>query len=342
MKSLKVILAIALVAAIVIGALYWRRGQTPPAEIRTIEPAPPLAAQGRLRIHALDVGQGDGLLIVTPAGKAVLIDGGRGEAGGNILAKLRQLNVPSIDLAVASHPHADHIAGLRQVIERFPVKSLLDSGQRYSSVEYERLLEAVKRRGVRFIAAKRTMSFDLDSGVRLEAFNPQGDGQWITEVRAGGSVENANSVVLRLSYGDFAMVFTGDAEFETEAVIMKSAANLRAQVLKVGHHGSRHATSGRFLERIGPETAIISCGADNRYSHPAQLTLDRLKRANVRVLRTDLSGEITIVSDGKTYQALSNREADVNALWVGRIGFEELAAARAGMPRAGNKKEERD
>lgn len=340
MKILKVLFAIALVAAIVVGVLYWRRKHTPPAEIQTIDGAPQLASQGRLQVYTLDVGQGDGLLIVTPAGKAVLIDGGRGEASETVLAKLRQLNIPSIDLAVASHPHADHIAGLRQVIERFPVKSLLDSGQRYSSAEYERLLEAVKRRSVRFIPAKRAMSFDLDSGVRLEAFNPQGNGQWITDVRAGGSVENANSVVLRLSYGNFAMVFTGDAEFETEALMMKSGANLRAPVLKVGHHGSRHATSGKFLERIQPEEAIISCGTDNRYSHPAQPTLDRLKKANIRVHRTDLNGEIVIVSDGKTYQVLSNREADLKTLWVGRIGLEEVVTARAGKPRPG--KEERD
>ncbi|MDX2031710.1 MAG: ComEC/Rec2 family competence protein [Blastocatellia bacterium] len=340
MKVLKVLFAIALAAALVIGLLYWRRKHTPPAEIQTIEQTPQLAAEGRLRIYALDVGQGDGLLIVTPAGKAVLIDGGRGEASETVLAKLRQLNIRSIDLAVASHPHSDHIVGLRQVIEQFPVKSLLDSGQRYASAEYERLLAAVKRRNVRFIAAKRAMTFDLDSGIRLEAFNPQGNGQWITDVRSGGSVENANSVVLRLSYADFAMVFTGDAEFETEALLLKSEANLRAQVLKVGHHGSRYATSGKFLDRIRPEAAIISCGADNRYSHPAQTTLDRLRKANVNVHRTDLSGEIAIISDGRTYQVLSHRQADLKTLWVGRIGLEELATARAGKPRPGN--EERD
>ncbi len=343
MKALKVLFAIALVGALVVGLLYWRRKTMPPVEIPTMTGREPqLLGAGRLRIFALDVGQGDAFLVVTPGGKAVLIDGGRGgTTDETILAKLQQLNVNSIDLAVASHPHSDHIVGLRHVMERVPVGALLDSGQQYASTEYERLLQTVRRRGVRYIAARRSMTFDLDSGVRLEAFNPMGDGQWITDVRAGGSVENANSVVLRLSYGEFAMIFTGDAEFETEALMLKSPANLRAQVLKVGHHGSRYATSGRFLDRIQPETAVISCGVDNRYSHPAQTTLDRLKKANIKIHRTDLSGEIAIVSDGRSYQVQTRRTADLQTLWVGRIGLEELATARAGRSRKSGE-EERD
>ena len=358
MKFLKVLFAIVLVAAIVVGALYWRRKHASPTPLSD-EAAPEatatdgaghgasrgplLGGAGRLRIFALDVGQGDSLLIVTPAGKAVLVDGGRGDAANTVLAALKRAGVNSIDLAVATHPHSDHIVGLRQVIERVPVRALLDSGQKYASEEYERLLNAVKQRKVKFIPARRAMTFDLDSGVRLETENPQGDGNWITQVRAGGSVENANSVVMRLSYGGFAMIFTGDAEFETEALILKSALSLKAQVLKVGHHGSRYATSGRFLETVAPETAVISCGADNRYSHPAQSTLDRLKKAGIKVYRTDLSGEIAIETDGKTYQVQTNRTASLQSLWLGRLGLDDLApprAARAGVPRPRN--EERD
>src|SRR5262249_9805741 len=144
---------------------------------------------------------------------------------------------------------------------------------------------------IKFIAAKKGMKFDLGSGANLEVLNPPGNGEWITKVRPGGSVENANSVVMRLTYGNFSMLFTGDAESETEETLMKSSATLRSQVLKVGHHGSRYATSDEFLKAVAPEVAIISSGAGNRYGHPAQSTLDRLQKAGVKIYRTDLNGE---------------------------------------------------
>lgn len=318
MKLLRVLFAIALVAAIVVGVIYYLRQyprETPP---------PQYFAEGQLRIYALDVGQGDGFLIISPEGKSVLIDAGPPGAGDDVVAALRKRRIGSLDLAVATHPHADHIGGFRQVIENVEVKNFLDSGQVFASDEYERLLRTIRDNRIKFITARRGMKFDLDSGVKLETLNPQGDDRWITKIRQGGSVENANSVVLRLSYGDFSMLFTGDAEFETEALMMKSGAPLRAQVLKVGHHGSRHATSGRFLETVKPEAAIISCGEDNRYGHPAQLTLDRLRKAGVNVYRTDLSGEIEIISDGKKFEIHAARNPSLAALWQGRIELIEL------------------
>jgi beta-lactamase superfamily II metal-dependent hydrolase len=317
MRALKVLFAIALVAAIVVGVIYYLRHYPR-------ETPPPQYVEGQLQIYALNVGQGDGFLIISPEGKSVLIDAGPASAGDDVVAALQKRRIGSLDLAVATHPHADHIGGMRQVIEKVTVKNFLDSGQVFASDEYERLLRTIKDKRVKFIAAKRGMKFDLDSGVILEAFNPPGDDQWITKVRPNGSVENANSVVLRLGYGDFSMLFTGDAEFETEALMMKSGAPLRAQVLKVGHHGSRHATSGKFLNAVNPEAAIISCGDDNKYGHPAQLTLDRLRRANVKVYRTDLSGEIAIITDGKKFDIRPTRQTTLAALWQGRIELIEL------------------
>lgn len=323
MGRLKAVFAIAVSAALVVGAFYWLRRQPKPV------PAPEFSSQGRLRIYALDVGQGESLLIVTPGGKSVLIDAGGPQAGGAVVAGLKRRGVREIDLAVATHPHADHIGGMRDVIAGFTVRNFLDSGRDFSSREYERLLAEIKNRNIRFIDARQGMTFELDSGVKLEAYFPRGNNSWITKVRPGGSVENANSVVLRLSYGSFSMIFTGDAEFETEAELMKSGFPLAAQILKVGHHGSRHATSGRFLESIGPQMAIISCGADNRYGHPAQNTLDRLKGSNIQVYRTDLNGEISIVSDGRNYQVGQDRQAALSAMWLGRVESSEFSAAMA-------------
>lgn len=320
MRFFKTLLAIIIVAAIIVGAFYWlRRHRSEPPPTQT-----PFETKGRLQIYALDVGQGDGLLVVTPNGKTVLIDAGSARAGDDVVAALNRRSIRSIDLAVASHPHADHIAGLRRVIGKLTVNSLLDSGQSFASDEYDRLLRAVKSRKVQFIPAKKNWKLTLDSGVQIEAFNPRGDGRWITDVREGGSVENANSVVLRLSYGNFAMIFTGDAEAETEAVLLKDNFPLRAQVLKVGHHGSRYATSEKFLNAVKPEAAIISCGADNRYGHPSQPTLDRLKKSNTQIYRTDLGGEISIVSDGNTFQVSTARQTNLASLWVGRIELDNL------------------
>ena len=313
MKGLRVLFSIALVAAIIFVGIYWLRHR--PQQIPT-----PFVTQGRLQIYALDVGQGDSALIITPEGKSVLIDAGPPQAGDEVVAALRKKDVRSLDLAVTTHPHADHIGGMRPVIENFGVKNFLDSGQVYASKEYERMLRAIHEKGIKFIEAKNGMKFDLDSGVKLEVLNPQGAGQWITEVRRGGSVENANSIVLRLSYGNFSMLFTGDAETETEDLMMKSGAPLRAQVLKVGHHGSRYATSARFLDAVAPEAAVISCGADNRYGHPARQTLDRLRKAGVKVYRTDLNGEIAIVADGNTFEIHPDKQPIQVALLSGVRG----------------------
>jgi beta-lactamase superfamily II metal-dependent hydrolase len=293
MKVIRVLIAVALVAAIVIGVIYWLRTREVPA---------PFVTQGRLQVYALDVGQGDSFLIISPEGKSVLIDAGPPQAGDEVVAALRRRNIQSLDLAVATHPHSDHIGGMIPVIENFEVKNFLDSGQRYTSKTYERMLSAIADKRIKFIEAKKGMKFDLDSGVKLEVLNPQGGDQGIKKVRQGGSVENANSVVMRLSYGNFAMLFTGDAETETEEVMMKSGEPLRAQVLKVGHHGSRYATSAKFLEAVAPEVAIISVGADNNYGHPAQSTLNRLQKAGVKIYRTDLNGEITVVTDGNKFE----------------------------------------
>jgi competence protein ComEC len=312
MRVLKVLFAVALVAALLVGVLYWLRHHPR-------DTPPPFATAGRLQIYALDVGQGDSLLIISPEGKSVLIDAGTPQAGSDVVAALRRYGVKSLDLVVATHPHADHIGGMKSVIENFPVKNFLDSGQKYASKEYERMLELIKEKGIKFIQARRGMKFDLDSGVRLEALNPPGGGSWITKVRSGASVENANSIVLRLTYGNFSMLFTGDAEAESEERLIESGAPLRAQVLKVGHHGSRYATSAQFLAAVAPEAAVISCGANNRYGHPSQETLDRLRRAGVKVYRTDLSGEIAIISDGNKFEIRPTREAALAALWQGGI-----------------------
>jgi competence protein ComEC len=279
------------------------------------EPAP----SGNLRIYALDVGQGDGLLVISPQGKTVLIDAGPTEAGDEVVAALRNHGVRQIDLMIATHPHADHIGGMKKVFDTFRVKKFLDSGQTYGTATYEKLLREIQENKVPYIKAVRGQGIEIEPGVKFDVYGPPDPLFTQADIGKDRSVQNANSVVLRLSYyGTFAMLFTGDAEFETEDRLMKAGANLQANVLKIGHHGSRHATSGKFLTTVAPQFAIISVGEGNDYGHPAQLTMDRLKKANIRTLRTDLSGEIEIFSDGKTFDARPGRKATLAQTWAGR------------------------
>ncbi|MFN7928748.1 MAG: ComEC/Rec2 family competence protein [Blastocatellia bacterium] len=305
------IFALSLIVFLALGALSCRAKVEEGHDKLDSGPAP----SGSLRIYMLDVGQGDSLLILSPQGKSVLIDAGPPDAGDEVIAALRKHAVKQIDLAVATHPHADHIGGMKKVMDALPVKKFLDSGQTYTSATYERMLREIQENKIGFIKALRGQTLELEPGIKLEVLNP--GKELLTNVRSGGSVENANSVVLRLSYGNFAMLFTGDAEFETEAQMMDSGMNLKAQVLKIGHHGSRHATSGKFLEAVNPQVAVISAAAVNDYGHPSQDTLDRLKRANIKTFRTDLNGEIEIYSDGKTFNAHPAQQVPLAQTWEG-------------------------
>lgn len=267
----------------------------------------------RLEVHMIDVGQGDSLLIITPEHKTVLIDAGLARAGANVVEALARNKVDHLDLAVATHPHADHIGGMPKVLDAVPVKMFLDSGQDHPTATYERLLTSVKEKVGKLTIARAGQEFSLDSGIKIKVLGPQTP---LLE-KVSGSVENANSVILYLTYGNFHMLFTGDSEDETEIRLLDAKATLSAQVLKVAHHGSQYASTPEFLDKVHPEVAIISCGADNDYGHPAPKTLNSLQQRNVLVHRTDLEGEIVVTSDGANYQ-VTTEHAPTGDIWKGR------------------------
>ena len=151
-------------------------------------------------------------------------------------------------------------------------------------------------------------------------------------MRTGGNEPNANSIMLRLDYGSFSMMLAGDAEEQTEHRLITKELDLETRVLKVGHHGSRYATSEGFLKRVKPEIAIVSCGAWNRYGHPSQAVLDRLRAANVKLYRTDLHGEITITTRGAANDISVNSPPEAGGGWVrnhGRTSFQVTTPAAA-------------
>lgn len=294
------------VLLIMLGVLAQCR--TPPDATQSVEPA-----SGHLIIRAIDVGQGDSFLLTSPAGKNVLIDAGPPDASQSLIGVLMDAGVRQLDLVVATHPHADHIGGMARVLDAVPVKLFLDSGQPYSTKTYTNMLKKIQQKNIPFLAAEAGQEFELDAGIKLQVMAPRKP--FITASQ--GSVYNANSVVIRVTYNSFAMLFTGDSEQETERRLLAEQTDLSATILKVAHHGSKYSTTIAFLRAVQPKVAIISCGAANEYGHPAQRTLDRLKSVVQALHRTDLEGTITIYTDGASYRIETERPA-YGELWLGR------------------------
>jgi beta-lactamase superfamily II metal-dependent hydrolase len=262
----------------------------------------------------LDVGQGDSLLIITPEKKTVLIDGGLAKSAETILTTLQQHQITQLDLVVATHPHADHIGGINKVLAAIPVKAFLDSGQAHPTQTYQKMLQAVKANIGNMRIARQGQTFTLDSGITLAVLGPSEP----LLAKVSGSEENANSVIIKLTYGSFRMLFTGDSEDETEERLRENHLDLQAQVLKVAHHGSNYATTDEFLQAVKPQVALISCGQDNDYGHPAPNTLARLQAAKIKIHRTDLEGEISVISDGQNFQ-IKTAHPPTGDIWQGRL-----------------------
>ncbi|MBI4132060.1 MAG: MBL fold metallo-hydrolase [Candidatus Sungbacteria bacterium] len=271
--------ALALAAVFIWSAVFW------------IE-----AHRGRLYLHVLDVGQGDALLIEAPNGSQVLIDGG---PDTSVLARLGEI-MPfwdrSLDLIVLTHPHADHLDGLLTVLQHYTVGAVIESGVNHTIPEYAVWESEIKRRGIGRIAARRGQVVGLSGGASLSLLAP-------FRPFDGVSVRNVHeaSVVMRLEFAGSTALLMADAEAPLERELLAAGGGLRADVLKVGHHGSKTSTSQAFLDRVQPRLAAISAGRQNRYGHPAQEVLDRLHAAGIAVFRTDGQGTVTFVSGGRGF-----------------------------------------
>jgi len=164
---------------------------------------------------------------------------------------------------------------------------------------YDEYKAAVAQSGAHYEKAEAGKQYDLGGGARLTVLAPIEPAFTRDQIKTGGNLPNANSIVMRLDYGDFSMLLPGDAEEQTEHRMLTKELNLKAKILKVAHHGSKYAITQDFVDRVKPEVAIISCGDWNRYGHPSQVVLDRLQAANVKLYRTDLQGQITITTKGR-------------------------------------------
>ncbi len=254
------------------------------------------AHAGQLLVDVIDVGQGDAVLLRSPEGKTVLIDAGTGRS--DMVAELQGRGVTQIDLAVASHPHADHIGGMEDVLRAMPVGVYMDNGVPHTSKLYTDLMVAVEELAVPYMEAEAGQHIAFGDEASIDILWPTK-----TKLRGTRSDLNANSVVLRLNHGENCFLFVGDAEEETEVRLQVRGLE-QCSVLKGAHHGSNHSSLDRFLSRVQPTVALISVGEHNRYNHPGEETLRRLDRHGAQVHRTDTQGALRVISNGHTVKVM--------------------------------------
>lgn len=263
------------------------------------------AQDGTLYVHCLDIGQGDAILIEW-RGRWTMIDTGDVEHRAQIADYLDRYSVKRLEQLIITHPDGDHLGGAYAVLRHVPVGRVYDNGQEKLNYMYRTYLRTLARTGVKRTTARKDDVIDLDDGATLTLMGPP---QPLLTRKAGKADYNNNSVVAMLSYGDFRMLLTGDAEKEEEAWLVENYANrLRATVLKVGHHGSYTSSSADFLRRVRPQIAVISCGRNNSYGFPHKEPMARLNVIETKVYRTDRDGTVTVLTDGKAVAV--RKEAD--------------------------------
>lgn len=277
-------------------------------------------AKGQLTISMLDIGQGDAVLIQTGA-KNILIDTGddkyyedgkKGKENTQLLTELQKLKIDHIDTLVMTHAHADHIGKADKVIAQYGVKELVYNGIPSTSKYFINALKAAKANGTQQVKVKAGDVLDFGNGVSFEIVSPSQSliDEDTAAIKAKKKVDvNNESVVGRLIFGNFAMLFTGDAEGPVEKTMAASyGKKLKCQVLKAGHHGSKTSSTAEFLKLVQPESVVMSLGVNNQYGHPHEALLNRLQKQGVKnIYRTDANGTITIVSDGSSYSITTEK-----------------------------------
>ncbi len=245
-------------------------------------------------IHFIDVGEGDAILITAPGGKNILVDAGNLSAAYKLKQYLVENNVSTISALVITHMHSDHVSGLFSLYPGIAISKIYDNGVRLPDSnnwrEYTLFIrETGMERGI------------LESGDRLKF------GDLVFHVVSPSEPllkdDNANSIVMRMSYGAISVLLTGDLNEDGERRLDEKRINLKSRVLKVGHHGDCDGTSDRFLDMVAPDIAVISTGKNNRYGRPCGATLARIRARGITLLRTDRMGAIVMETDGETIHA---------------------------------------
>lgn len=292
-------LTVMLIVAAAVAAWFiaWTQTGSEPAG----EPAYHVAKRIKtLEVTFLDVGQGDGCFIRTPNGHTILVDAGPSkglystyDAGEQaVIPFLQQKGIRRIDSLVMTHPHADHYGGMHALLNSgIDIGEFLDPGMDHPVRAYRKLLETIGQLNIPYREIRAPNILDWDPDVLVQVIWPE----------TGYVSDNPNnvSIVLRLVYGDVVYLLAGDVEAEVEGVLSRYGTGLRTTVLKVPHHGSQTSSTRKIMELLVPRLAVISVGHNNRFNHPDPDIVDRYDRMNIPILRTDRSGNITTLCDGK-------------------------------------------
>lgn len=247
--------------------------------------------KNKMIIHYIDVGQGDCILIQVN-NKNLLIDSGPSTNRKDLLNYLKKINIKKFDYIIATHPHDDHIGNMDTIIKRYDVGEFYSPKVITSSDTFDSLLSALVDKNLKInVLKKGTNQINLGKNANLKVLSPKKD----------FTSDNLNnySPIIKINFLNNSFLFTGDAETSDENLVLFENNDLKADVLKVGHHGSSTSTSLDFLNSVDPSVAIISVGKNNSYGHPSQKVLSLLDESNIKTLRTDISGNIIVISDGK-------------------------------------------
>jgi len=256
------------------------------------------ASNAKLKVHYLDVGQGDSEFLELPNGQTMLIDAGVQERGAGIVSYIKGLGYNKIDYIICTHPHADHIGGMTEVVNSFAIGKIYmprtSSSDTPTTKVYKNLLSAIKNKGLKINTAKSGVTVVDTGSLSIKMIAPNGTNY--------GDL-NQYSAVLMLQYGNIKFLFMGDAGNVSENEI---TANVKADVIKVGHHGSKTSTGASFIKKVSPKYAIIEVGKGNSYGHPTAQCLKRLQSVGAKVYRTDEYGTIIFTSDGNVITVNKN------------------------------------
>lgn len=257
--------------------------------------------EGEAKIWYLDVGQADSMLLQLPNGNEweyVLIDAGTGQTEEALVSWLQEQGVTDIAAVIATHPHEDHIGGMDAVLEAIPVESLYMPEVKESLTPttrcYEQMLDAAEAQQAQAVKGQSGVTVYEEDGVKLELVGPEPQKEY--------DDLNEYSLVAKLTVGGKSFLFTGDSSEQAEADMIEAGEDLKADVLKIGHHGSSTATTKAFLQAVNPQVAVISCGKDNSYGHPHEETMQRLQEKAMTIYRTDEDGTILATCDGTSIE----------------------------------------
>lgn len=252
--------------------------------------------QSIMKVHFIDVGQGDSILIQTPTNKTILIDGGSAKAGQKVVNYLENLQIKELDLILSTHPDIDHIGGLPHVLKSIRVHKIIDSGKLYTTKTYFKYMNQIKLHKIPISTARKGEHIHVDSSLKIKVLNTY---EWRKN-------NNQSSIVLKVTYGEIDFLLMADVEKEQEKAL-KEEYNLEADIVKIAHHGSRTSSSLEFLQAVNPKIALITYSKKNKYGHPVQQVIENLNKVNALIYSTAVFGNIVIQTDGKSFFIITEK-----------------------------------